>query len=372
MNAVRKWWVGAALWALGGALFAACSATGNGSSDDDASGAGGTTATTSAGATGAGEPFQDADVPGDGSADGSNCGAQTEPIELISLGDPPDMLIVMDRSGTMLLPPGMFPVGDSKWQIMKDSLAIVLPARDSNIRFGLTVFPTDNACAVEPGARVGIEINNALPILSYLNTTGPDGNTPAQFALVEALAYYQSIPVNPAGRYVLFATDGIPNCGGDPPNVDIVSDAETVAAAEALADAGIHTFVLGFGGMFGLDPDVLNDAAEAGLEPKPNGPPYFYHAEDAAGLQDALDSIAGGIITPSCSFELASAPPVPDDVAVYFDGAPVPRDANHQNGWDYYPDATTITFFGSYCDSITTGAVTAVDFVYGCPGPIVN
>ena len=32
----------------------------------------------------------------------------------------------------------------------------------------------------------------------------------------------------------------------------------------------------------------------------------------------------------------------------------------------------TITFFGTYCDQIQSGAVADVSFVYGCPGPVVN
>ena len=303
--------------------------------------------------------------------DAETCGAQTEPIEIINLGDPPDLLIVLDRSGSMIMAPGLFPVGTSKWNIMKSSLDQALHAREANIRFGLTVFPTDNVCGVDPGARVPIALNNADAIMTYLDGTAPDGNTPAHIALEEALTYYQSVTPNPAGQYVLFATDGIPNCGGDPPEMDTEAPTETVDAVTALATAGVHTFVLGFGGLFGLDSGVLNDSALAGLEPAPGGPPHFYQADDAASLQAALDTIAGGIIVPSCSFELTSLPPVPEDVAVYFDGVAVPRNPSHVNGWDYHPDASTITFFGTYCDQLTSGQVSAVDFIFGCPGPVV-
>ena len=53
-------------------------------------------------------------------------------------------------------------------------------------------------------------------------------------------------------------------------------------------------------------------------------------------------------------------------------GVPVPRSPSHADGWDYYPDANTITFFGSYCGTIMTAANTAIGFAYGCPGPIVQ
>ncbi len=305
--------------------------------------------------------------------DAEICGAQTEEIEIVNLGDPPDLLIVLDRSGSMMLNPEGFIGGQTRWTIMKNALQELLDARESNIRFGLTVFPTDEDCAVDPGARVGIDLNNGSAIMDYLNSISYGGNTPAQYALIEALAYYQTIPVNPEGQYVLFATDGAPNCGGDPPNVDISSNEETVQAVEDLASAGYNTFVLGFGSsFFGLDTQVLNDAALAGQEPKPNGPPHYYFADDADSLQEALDQIAGGIFVPSCSFELTELPPVPDDVAIYFDGEAVPRSQGHNHGWDYHPDQGTITFFGSYCDMLQNGEVTEVDFIFGCPGPEVD
>jgi hypothetical protein len=63
---------------------------------------------------------------------------------------------------------------------------------------------------------------------------------------------------------------------------------------------------------------------------------------------------------------------VPDDVTVTANGTAVPRSTAHTDGWDYFPDAMTITFFGSYCERITMGTITDVAFVYGCPGPIIN
>jgi len=319
------------------------------------------------------------DTPGPGSTDGGsgviypdagNCGAQEEVIELINLGDPPDMLIVLDRSGSMLLPPGLIPVpgAPSKWSLMEDALNALLAARENNIRFGLSVFPTDNACGVAPGTEVDVDLGNASAIAQRLGQLGPDGNTPAHQALGEALATFNGMPVNPEGRFVLFATDGTPNCN---PTVDDDGGAETIAAVEALHSAGIDTFVLGFGDSFAFDVTVLNDAAQAGGRAKPSKP-YFYQAENATELTNALQAIAGGIIKPSCSYQLAEAPPDPDLVTVLADGTPVPRTSSHTNGWDYHPDASTITFFGDYCTNIESATIQSVSFVFGCPGPIAD
>ena len=303
--------------------------------------------------------------------DAGNCGEQTEPIEVVNLGDPPDLLIVLDRSGSMISPIPTFPPDfTSKWDIMKNALISLATNLEDNIRFGLLEYPFDDNCGVGPSAlRVPIDLDQAAEIQSYFATRLPNGNTPSHLALSDALTYYNSIPVNPDGRFVLFATDGEPNCSGG--NPDVSSAPETVAAVQALAAAGINTYVIGFGSLF-IDDSNLNACALAGQVPKPGGPPHYYAANSAAELQAALEAIAGGIIVPSCSYALASPPPDPNNVTVTINGVPVPRSTAHTNGWDYYPDMNTITFFGSYCDMIQSGAATSVSFAYGCPGPIID
>lgn len=353
---------------MAAAAMAACGPTGAGGGGDDDTTAGADAS--SGGPDGGGGPGTiDASPPDDAS-----CGAQQEDIALISLGDPPDLLIVLDRSGSMATPPG-FPFGPfdpTKWDVMTDALQDTTQTYENNINFGLAVFPTDDLCGLSPGTAVSIAPQNSSSIVGAMNGMGPNGNTPAHLALQNALSVYQSIPVNSAGQYVLFATDGLPNCGGNPVVADQASETETVQAVTALANAGIKTFVLGFGDFLGSDPQVLNDAAQAGQVPKVGGPPYFYHATNAAELDAALLAIAGGIIPPSCEYELTSQPPDPDLVTVTLDGTAVPRDPNHNDGWDYHPDASTITFFGSWCTALESGSVASVNFSFGCPGPTVE
>jgi hypothetical protein len=314
------------------------------------------------------EPPADAETYFDAAIDAS-CGAQMQMIGVVNLGDPPDLLVVLDRSGSMTSPPPVFPpVFDSKWTIMRNALNSITQQKDTQIKFGLLEFPSDESCAADATAEVGVALNAHAQFASYFGARSPGGNTPAHVALTSALAYYQSIPVNPAGRYVIFATDGLPNCkGGDP---DVASDAETVQAVTALKTAGIPTYVLGFGTL-GQNTGVLDQAAVAGGKAKP-GNPKFYEANNANDLAMALATIAGGVIVPSCSFQLQSVPPDPNNVTVTLDGMTVPRSPSHTNGWDYHPNAMTITFFGSYCSQIHTGANTNVSFVYGCPGPVLN
>ncbi len=304
--------------------------------------------------------------------DSATCGAQMANIGVVNLGDPPDLLVVLDRSGSMSSPPTTFPpVFTAKWQTMKTSLTGVVNAKQQQIKFGLLEFPSDDnpGCSAVATPKVNIGLGAGPGFTSYFTSRSPGGNTPAHVGLTSALTYFNSIPVNTAGRYVLFATDGLPNCLNADPNT--ASDAATVAAVTALFNAGIKTYVLGFGGAFGGTPAVLNDAATAGGKAKP-GSTKFYEATNQAELDMALAAISGGIIVPSCSFQLASAPPDPNNVTVTVNGTAVPRSPSHGNGWDYYPNAMTITFFGTYCQQISAGAMTNVAFSYGCPGPIIN
>lgn len=353
-------------WMIVGLVCLGCGPTGDGNGNGNGNGDTDAASNNPPDATQTGE-FIDADP----NAADSGCGLQEEEIGLVSLGDPPDLLIVLDRSGSMTSPIQIFPpnpFGPTRWTVMRDALKDVVMQTENNIRWGLSVFPTDNDCGVSAGTQDPIDIGNYSDIAGWLDGNSPNGNTPAHLGLQEALAYYNTIPINPAGRYVLFATDGVPNCD----DVDMDPDGKTLAAVTALANAGIKTYVIGFGDPLGLDVQLLNDAATNGQTPRAGGPPYYYEATDAASLQMALDAISGGVIVPSCEYALDSAPPDPDAVTVKVNGMVVPRSTNHTNGWDYHPDASTITFFGSYCTDIESGAVTEVEFFFGCPGPVID
>lgn len=327
----------------------------SGTGDDDGSGSGAVDADTTS----------DADFT---PVDGMTCGAQQANIGVMNLGDPPDLLVVLDRSGSMSgIPFQIPPVFVTKWDSMKTALKTTVMAKQAQIKFGLLEFPSDDNCAATATPSVGIGLNTYPGFNTYFSTRGPNGNTPAHLALAGALTYYNQIPVNPAGRYVLFATDGLPNCLGGV--ADAASGTETVAAVTALKNAGIKTYVLGFGEFGGGD--ILNSAAVAGGVPQA-GAVKYYQVNNQAQLDAALTAISGGIIVPSCSFALQSTPPDPNNVTVTINGTPVPRSPSHANGWDYSPNAMTITFFGSYCTQIMNGASSNVSFVYGCPGPVIN
>src|SRR6185436_16669586 len=133
-------------------------------------------------------------------------------------------------------------------------------------------------------------------------------------------------------HFALVITDGQPTCqdgdnGGKPDSktggctagmagvacdgggqCECTNPTRVFDAIKALADRGIHTFVVGFAGKgMGLgctgmsggapfNPDTLNRMAELGGEPQdPPAATKFYSATDAASLDEALKKILGKV-----------------------------------------------------------------------------
>jgi hypothetical protein len=324
-------------------------------------------------------------APGDEHADGGStthadalipypdlgsCGGQSIPIKLVQKGDIPDLFMVVDRSGSMMMPVNIFQwqLG-SKWDVMRKTISSLVSTYYANIRFGLSLFPSDSACGAG-------KINNPLVLggtaaIQQTLAVGPDGNTPTHTTLAQVRSYLAATPLGKGPRYVLLATDGMPNCA-DGQTADGDTSAETLAEVKLLVAAGIKTFVLGFGDVVAADPTLLTQLAQAGGVPNTAGPLPFFAATDEAQLQKALFTIAGGIIPPPCTYSLTTKPTDPERVTVTFDGKPVPRSKSSVAGWNYTSNGSEISFFGTACDQLRTGSVKEVKFLFGCKGPVIE
>ena len=135
----------------------------------------------------------------------------------------------------------------------------------------------------------------------------------------------------------------------------------TIQALTALANAGVRTFVVGFGSSVSVA--SLYSFAQAGGAVNPAGPHQLNDAADQASLEGALGAIAQATL--SCVLQPSQPPPNGDSssIFVYFDKMPPPvtRDPTRQNGWDYDPVANTVTFYGAACDALKRGTVSAAD-----------
>jgi hypothetical protein len=233
-----------------------------------------------------------------------------------------------------------------------------------------------------------------------LNRVGALGGTPTA-ATFSGLA--STLKALPGKTYVIFATDGGPNCngnltcdsiactanieghtncapmgpnccdpsiGGPGANLGCLDDVAAVAAVQAIANAGIPVYVVGVPQSAPYH-DSLNELAIAGGTARGSDPQYYAASEgDPSVLLWALKQIAAKI-TGTCTLTLDHAPPVPSLVNVFFDGSPLPQSG--PDGWTLatvHGDAgtsSTVTVKGASCQKIRDGDVLDVRVVAGCP-----
>lgn len=260
-----------------------------------------------------------------------------------------NMLIAFDRSGSMDDPIN----GVSKWNIAKTAINQVAQQYQSQIQFGLMIFPqgSTNAtqCVPAPVA-VTVGPNTATAIGTALDAGNPGGRTPIG-GVLQSAGMVTELQDASRANYVMLVTDGMETCNGN----------GVQAATDNLQQRRIRTFVVGFGA--DVDPQNLSDIATAGGTPRP-GTPKYYQADDAAGLVAAFQSIAQGAL--GCEFKLTTAPPDINKMFIYVNGVLQNRDVQHANGWDYDPATTRVTFYGGLCTLVATDPSAKVSIVYGC------
>ena len=274
---------------------------------------------------------------------------------------PPNVLIVLDRSGSMNSSAGQGQ--GTKWNIAKSAIATLTGGFQGQIRFGLMLYPgTDQAGDHGSSCGAGVvfidpAIDNAATVNDFLADAGTTSyGTPTAEAL-EVLLNYSGLEDTGRQNFVVLITDGQSSC----------DDPVPVVTALKSESPSVTTFVIGFGG--GVDPDELNDMADAGGTALSGGTKY-YVANDAASLGAALAEVAGNVL--GCTFVLGSVPPSLEALGVYFDQVVQPRDPGHVDGWDYTADNNAVQFYGPACDALTTGSVTDLSFVYGCVGGTIG
>ncbi len=190
----------------------------------------------------------------------SGCGSTT----------PPEVLILLDRSGSMADPIA----GTSKWSQATASVNDLVLAFRTKLRFGLMLFPSGGCSAGTIDVPVGADSANA--IAAALAAATPLGGTPIAASLGNSAA-----AMTASRRYVLLVTDGGETCDGDP-----------VAQVMALSGMQIRTYLVGFGS--GVDAAQLNALAVAGGTALPAAAKY-YQADNQAQLRQALAAIAGQV-----------------------------------------------------------------------------
>ncbi|KIG19354.1 hypothetical protein DB30_03910 [Enhygromyxa salina] len=304
---------------------------------------------------------------------GGDCGGFEFSIEAV----PPNLLIMLDRSGSM---DGSVPNTNlNRWEVAKVAIEQVTTSFDDQIRFGLATYSAcvGNGCSAGTVV-VPIADQNAAAINGFLATTVGAGSNNGDSVNNQGLIEYlcdsgdpetstgkslQAQVGNPSlqdlmrDNAILLITDGAESgqC------VDNGNNGPTAAGNLFGQAIPVKVFAVGFGG---ANLSEVNNIAQAG------GTGTGYLADQAAELDMALAQIANAVAT--CTFELDQVPPDPNEIFVFFDKDPagVPNDPN--NGWTYDPMTNTVTFHGTACEAIKSGVIVDIDIVYGCNEPPIG
>jgi len=306
---------------------------------------------------------------------------------------PPDVLIVLDRSGSMLQdkdgntctpgaggsaggtggrggrPPaggnGLGDCGpDSKWTQVTNALKEILPMTEGTVQWGIKYFAdgdSNSSCSVTNGAAVEPKLMNASAIATSIDGTKPATATPTTAAMKSATEYLLGLK-DESPKFILLATDGLPTClnGGG-------GSADDVAAIAAVKDAkamGIPTFVIGIAtGMGAADQTLTTMANEGGFAR--TGTPAYYSVNSSADLKDAFSKISGMVGV--CYFSVSPVPKKIEDImAVKGDDKVIPQDAT--DGWTFVtmPSSSGIQLNGKACEDYKSGNIKNVKVDLPC------
>jgi hypothetical protein len=298
---------------------------------------------------------------------GSSCGS----TEVTGGLAEPNLFISLDRSCSMTEKVG----GLTKWQIAVAAINAMTTAYQNRIRFGLAMFPDTVApsCAQDT-IPVPIAAGTEAAIQSLLNAALDAGNVnfPDGPCVTNIDTGMAQAATDPALKdltrrsFVLLITDGQQSgctlAGGDNGTTGIIRSLRV--------DAGVSTFVVGFGGA--VDPVQMNIFAdEGGVPASTDGGTRYYNAGDQTSLNAALATI--GSRTLGCTYNLTQVPPDASKIFVFFDNTTqVARDTTHADGWDYSAATNQVTFYGPKCDALKAGQVNDLDIVFGCALPNIN
>jgi len=300
--------------------------------------------------------------------DASSCGLTKFMVERT----PSDLLLLLDRSGSMMETPGGGAVGTSKWQIVTPALSGVITATDAALSWALKTFPEGEGseCAagsVTSAIDVPMAAMNAGAVNGAIAATMPRGNgTPTGDAVNQAAAYLEGL--NDGARHaILLATDGEPSCPTG-------STAAATYAVQAVTDAaakGINTYVVGIATTKKTSTATLNMLAVAGGVPTGDpaaGANQFYLASTPDDLLATLKKITGQVA--SCDFKFDKPPLAPENIAVDVEGTRLHQ--SDTDGWSY-ADAGYhgIRINGPSCEKIQKASSSAIQITFGCPDIVI-
>jgi hypothetical protein len=316
----------------------------------------------------------------------------------------PDFMIVLDRSGSMRPPTidcrmpdivsafticlavdcndpmqAMGPAcGGTKvtdrWAPAVSAIKSLTMTFQGKVSFGLTTFPgqgastgagQQNGCT--PGTlRVPVGTNTAGAIATALDMTQPDGFTPTAGTLQAVLQQIMAKKTSPdeqvPPQYVLLVTDGAPNCIGGNSGMDAQAHQATIQAVDALAKAGVKTFVIGYDAS--VDPNLAKQLTEYAQH---GGTNNFFAVQDGPSLVSKFTEITN--VVAECTYGLDKEPANKMFVRVELDKVSLPMDS--PDGWSI--NGKTVTIAGAACTKLRDGSKThTLAVTVECAPVIIN
>jgi hypothetical protein len=281
----------------------------------------------------------------------------------------PNMMLVLDKSGSMVANPAGFWDHDAdpntpkitRWNSLYEVVKLVVTDFNDAINFGANLFPstmakkeyTAAACVVNAQPEIPVAPMNKDAILNGIPQAGDlslVGGTPTFSGITAALNHLKTLdPAVP--RAILLVTDGAANCAvgvAPPPLFENYDQTVHTLVENAWNNDKIPTYVVGIdtqnvvsgntqdGNPNGINTYTkLNELAVQGGKPKDDPNEKFYNAVNQIQLKAALDIIAKDAL--SCIIPLAEPPAFPKATKVIVGGKAVPMvmDCTMENGWVY-------------------------------------
>ncbi len=196
--------------------------------------------------------------------------AQTMTVPIEGNTQPPNVVIVLDESGSMVEPAGLnyfqnpcsstnaacctdtgdYPSSGTNWcppggpspscnnpckwddmlTAMTDPTKGFLALAAGKAQFGFVGFPTDAACGTPAELDVQIGPNTTTAIATAIQSSRPNGGTPTA-ATLRMVGDAPNFVQGGVDSYVMLITDGLPNCDSNDPHLG--------TACSRCADAGI-------------------------------------------------------------------------------------------------------------------------------------